>query len=124
MFESINVLGTKLVSCSENPKTGFFRDGCCNTDYSDTGLHTVCVQLTDEFLQFSKAQGNDLTTPIPQYGFTGLKAGDKWCLCAARWLEAYKSNRAPKVFLESTHEETLALVPLKILKEFAVSNEA
>tara|TARA_B100001971_G_C18268036_1_gene596438 strand:- start:14417 stop:14791 length:375 start_codon:yes stop_codon:yes gene_type:complete len=124
MFESINVLGTKLVSCSENPKTGFFRDGCCNTDYSDTGLHTVCVQLTDEFLQFSKAQGNDLTTPIPQYGFAGLKAGDKWCLCAARWLEAYKSNRAPKVFLESTHEETLALVPLKILKEFAVSNEA
>ena len=123
MFESINVLGTKLVSCSENPKTGFFRDGCCNTDYSDTGLHTVCVQLTDEFLQFSKAQGNDLTTPIPQYGFAGLKAGDKWCLCAARWLEAYKSNRAPKVFLESTHEETLALVPLKILKEFAVSNE-
>ena len=120
MFESKNVLGEKLTKCSDNPKTGYFRDGCCNTDYSDTGMHTVCVILTDEFLTFSKAKGNDLTTPIPQYGFPGLEAGDQWCLCAARWLEAYQGKCAPKVRLESTHEETLALIPLDYLKEYAI----
>ena len=118
MFESKNVLGTKLLSCSQDPITGFFRDGCCNTDYSDTGLHTVCVELTQDFLEYSKQQGNDLLTPRPEYNFPGLKAGNHWCLCAGRWLEAYKAGKAPKVNLQATHEETLALIPLDILKEY------
>ncbi|MBL7663771.1 MAG: DUF2237 domain-containing protein [Bacteriovoracaceae bacterium] len=118
MFESLNVLGEKLVPCSFNPKTGFFRDGCCNTAYEDQGMHTVCVSMTKEFLAFSKEQGNDLSTPNKAFGFAGLKPGDKWCLCAPRWVEAYKAGAAPQVILESTHEETLAIVSLSILKEF------
>jgi len=121
MFESKNVLGKSLLKCSENPKTGFYRDGCCNTSYEDTGLHTICVSLTDEFLAYSKKMGNDLSTPIEEFNFPGLKEGDSWCLCAGRWLEAYKSNCAPKVFLESTHEETLALIPMNILREYAIN---
>ncbi len=120
MFDSKNVLGKKLVACSHDPKTGFFRDGCCNTSHEDQGMHTVCVELTDDFLEFSKAKGNDLSTPNPQYGFPGLKAGDKWCLCAPRWVEAYKQGKAPKVVLEATHEETLAIVPFEILQEYSV----
>ncbi len=121
MFESKNVFGKELIPCSHDPKTGFFRDGCCNTSHEDQGMHTVCVVLTDDFLEFSKAKGNDLITPNPNYGFPGLKTGDKWCLCAPRWVEAYKEGKAPQVVLESTHEETLAIIPLEVLKEFSVS---
>ncbi len=120
-FDSKNVFGQELIPCSLDPVTGFFRDGCCNTSHHDHGMHTVCVELTDEFLEFSKSKGNDLTTPNPKFNFKGLKSGDSWCLCAPRWVEAYKAGVAPKVKLESTHEETLAIVPLHILKEFALS---
>ncbi len=117
-YESLNVYGEPLEPCSEDPVTGFFRDGCCNTSQEDMGIHTVCVQLTDEFLQFSKQQGNDLTTPNPQFDFPGLKAGDRWCLCATRWLHAYKAGKAPKVYTRSTHFRTMEVVDIKILKEF------
>lgn len=120
MFQSKNVLGSKLANCSLKPLTGFFRDGCCNTSYQDQGMHTVCVKLTQEFLEFSKAKGNDLMTPRPEFNFPGLKPGMNWCLCASRWLEAYRENKAPQVHLKSTHEETLAIIPLKILKEYAI----
>lgn len=112
-----NVLGEDLNICGCDPMTGWFRDGYCDTDLYDRGIHTVCCVVTDEFLDFSKQQGNDLSTPNPH--FTGLKAGDKWCLCAGRWFDAYKANKACKVILESTHEETLAIIPLKVLKEMA-----
>ena len=117
---ALNVLGTSLEDCSHNPKTGFFRDGCCNTGPEDRGLHIVCVVLTDAFLQFSKERGNDLSTPMPQYQFPGLKAGDQWCLCALRWVEAYRAGKAPKLRLRATHAVLLQMVPLEILKEFAV----
>ena len=117
---SINVLGGVLLPCSTEPLTGFFRDGCCNTSREDRGLHTVCVVLTAEFLAFSKAAGNDLSTPMPQYGFDGLKPGDRWCLCAARWKEAYDAGKAPKVYLAATHEDTLTIVPLAALKAHAI----
>ncbi len=119
-FDSKNVFGEPLIACSTNPMTGFFRDGCCNTNHQDRGMHTVCVELTADFLSFSKSQGNDLSTPNPQFNFPGLKPGDNWCLCAPRWVEAYKAGAAPKVILKATHEETLAIVPLHILKEFEV----
>jgi len=115
-----NVLGTPLVPCSTEPMTGFFRDGCCNTSAQDLGVHTVCVETTEEFLAFSKAAGNDLSTPHPQFGFPGLQPGDRWCLCAARWLEAMEAGRAPRVVLESTHVRTLDLVPLAALQRFAI----
>ena len=117
-----NVLGGALESCSQDPMTGFYRDGCCNTGPQDQGLHMVCVVLTDEFLLFSKDRGNDLSTPIPQYGFPGLNAGDQWCLCALRWVEAYKQNKAPQLVLGSTHEYMLQLVSLDILQQYAVDN--
>ena len=116
-----NVLGGLLETCSIAPMTGFFRDGCCNTGPEDLGSHTVCVVLTAEFLQFSKLAGNDLSTPVPQIGFKGLKPGDRWCLCAPRWKEALDAGMAPQVVLESTHEETLAIVPLGVLKDYAVT---
>ncbi|MFV0543632.1 MAG: DUF2237 family protein [Marinicella pacifica] len=119
-YESLNVYGEPLEPCSEDPVTGFFRDGCCNTSQEDMGIHTVCVQLTDEFLQFSKQQGNDLTTPNPQFDFPGLKAGDRWCLCATRWLHAYKAGKAPKVYTRSTHFRTMEVVDIKILKAHAL----
>ena len=103
-----------------NPKTGFFRDGCCNTDEQDFGMHTVCAVMTDEFLAFSKESGNDLSTPRPQWNFPGLKDGDRWCLCARRWLEAWNEGKAPLVDLEATHEETLRVVPMDILIQFAL----
>ena len=115
-----NVLGGELKSCSEQPMTGFFRDGCCNTGPHDTGAHTVCAELTAEFLQFSKNAGNDLSTPRPEFAFPGLNPGDRWCLCAARWVEAFEAGAAPRVVLESTHERTLEYVPLATLRRFAI----
>ena len=117
--ESLNVYGEVLEPCSEDPLTGFFRDGCCNTAQEDMGMHTVCVQLTDKFLQFSKRMGNDLSTPHPEFGFPGLQAGNRWCLCATRWVQAYKAGAAPKVFMRSTHFRTLEVVDIKILKAHA-----
>lgn len=116
----LNVYGEELRSCSINPITGFFRDGICNTCFEDSGMHTVCMVATEEFLEFSKKQGNDLSTPMPQYNFPGLKPGDKWCLCAGRWVEAFQAGAAPKVYLEATHEETLAVVSLETLEKFKV----
>ena len=115
-----NVPGDKLQSCSETPVTGFYRDGCCNTGPDDLGLHTVCALMTREFLEFSRARGNDLSTPMPQMGFPGLKPGDRWCLCAARWREALDAGMAPWVFLTSTHEATLEVVSLEDLKKYAL----
>lgn len=116
---SINVLGGVLEPCSTRPVTGFYRDGCCNTGAEDIGLHTVCVVLTAEFLLFSKSRGNDLSTPMPQYGFLGLQPGDRWCLCASRWKEAFDADVAPQVVLEATHAVTLNVVPLANLKRHA-----
>ncbi|MEF8750696.1 MAG: DUF2237 domain-containing protein [Candidatus Accumulibacter necessarius] len=115
-----NVLGGLLGSCSEKPMTGFFRDGCCNTGSEDFGSHTVCVLLTDDFLEFSKARGNDLSTPRPEFGFPGLNAGDRWCLCAARWREAFQAGKAPRVVLNSTNEACLLIVELDDLKRHAI----
>jgi uncharacterized protein (DUF2237 family) len=115
-----NVLGTALQPCSYDPRTGFYRDGCCNTGAGDVGVHTVCVRVTEEFLRFSKERGNDLSTPAPEYGFPGLKPGDQWCLCAMRWKEAYDAGMAPGVVLESTHIMTLEFVNLAQLKEHAL----
>jgi uncharacterized protein (DUF2237 family) len=117
---ALNVLGGALAPCSLDPVTGFYRDGCCNTDYDDTGIHTVCVRVTAKFLAFSKARGNDLSTPMPEYGFAGLKPGDQWCLCAGRWKEALDAGAAPQVVLAATHEETLAIVALDDLKRHAL----
>jgi hypothetical protein len=118
--EARNVLGGELQPCSLAPRTGFYRNGCCETGPEDVGLHTVCAVMTAEFLAFSKSVGNDLTTPVPEYGFAGLKPGDRWCLCAPRWKEALDAGMAPKVVLEATHEETLAICPLGVLKDHAV----
>ncbi|MDG2316292.1 MAG: DUF2237 domain-containing protein [Gammaproteobacteria bacterium] len=120
MDKPINVLGETLESCCENPLTGFFRDGCCNTSDDDFGSHTVCVQVTREFLEFSRFRGNDLTTSKPEFGFPGLKPGDCWCLCAARWLEAQQHGMAPRVMLRGSHIRALEIVPLETLKEYAV----
>lgn len=115
-----NVLGERLQSCSEAPVTGFYRDGCCNTGPDDLGLHTVCALMTAEFLEFSRASGNDLSTSMPQMGFPGLKPGDRWCLCAARWKEALDAGMAPRVVLTATHEATLEVVALEDLKKYAI----
>lgn len=120
MDEPLNVFDEPLEPCSRDPLTGFFRDGCCNTSDQDIGSHTVCVQVTEDFLSFSRFRGNDLTTPVPEFEFPGLKPGDTWCLCAARWLEAYENNMAPKVYLMRTHKRALEVVPLEKLKEFAI----
>lgn len=117
--DSINVLGKRLAPCSQDPVTGFFRDGCCNTSEEDHGSHTVCVLLTAEFLDFSRSRGNDLSTPRPEFGFPGLKAGDRWCLCAARWREAMRAGCAPRVVLEATHEAVLQYVSLDELRTHA-----
>jgi uncharacterized protein (DUF2237 family) len=118
-----NVFGSDLITCSESPKTGFYRDGCCNTGPQDKGVHTVCAIMTEEFLVFSKSRGNDLSTPMPQWNFPGLKPGDRWCLCAPRWLEAYKAGKAPYVKLEATHEKTLDVVEMDMLLEYAVKEQ-
>jgi uncharacterized protein (DUF2237 family) len=115
-----NVLGGALLPCSVAPVTGFFRDGCCNTGPQDRGLHVVCAEMTAAFLAFSGARGNDLSTPRPEFGFAGLRPGDRWCLCAARWEEARRAGRAPPVLLEATHEAALAVVDLDELKAHAL----
>ncbi len=117
---SVNVLGEKLEPCSTDPVTGFFRNGCCDTSATDRGNHTVCVVMTAEFLAFSKSCGNDLSTPRPEFGFDGLKPGDQWCLCAARFEEAYEAGMAPRVKLISTHKKALEIVPLDHLREHAL----
>tara|TARA_B100000242_G_scaffold43611_1_gene25986 strand:- start:781 stop:1143 length:363 start_codon:yes stop_codon:yes gene_type:complete len=114
-----NIFGEPLITCSTNPMTGFFRNGCCYTDKTDLGMHTVCVIVTKEFLLFSKAVGNDLLTPMPEYGFEGLKEGDRWCLCALRWKEALSNNVAPKVVLEATNEKTLNVIDIKDLIKYS-----
>lgn len=116
-----NVLGGPLKTCSTEPLTGFYRNGCCDTGPQDGGLHLVCAVMTDEFLEFSKSVGNDLSTPNPMYRFPGLKAGDRWCVCASRWREAYDAGKAPKVVLESTHMLALEFASLEELQEFAAS---
>jgi len=117
--EATNVLGGKLESCCTSPMTGYYRDGKCNTGGGDYGAHTVCAQLTAEFLQFSKSRGNDLITPVPEYNFPGLKPGDCWCLCASRWKEAMDAGCAPRVVLSATHALTLEYVSLNELKQHA-----
>lgn len=117
--ESLNVFGEPLESCSTDPVTGFFRDGCCNTSDADYGQHTVCIKVNQAFLEYSRFRGNDLSTPIKEFGFPGLKKGDRWCLCAARWLEAYEHNMAPKVYLAGTHQRATEIIPLELLKEYA-----
>ena len=114
-----NVLGEPVEICSLNPMTGFFRDGCCNTSPEDVGSHTVCAVMTAEFLEFSKSRGNDLSTPAPEFGFPGLKPGDRWCLCAARWWEALEEGKAPRVVLRATHEGALTYCKLADLKRLA-----
>ena len=116
-METLNVLSTALVPCSYDPLTGYFRDGCCNTDVSDLGSHLICVRVTEAFLDFSKLQGNDLITPRPEFRFAGLQAGDRWCLCADRWREALDAGKAPPVVLESTHIDALKLVTIEQLKK-------
>ncbi|MEM1189266.1 MAG: DUF2237 domain-containing protein [Pseudomonadota bacterium] len=120
MDESVNVFGEPLETCGEDPMTGFFRDGCCNTSDGDFGSHTVCVELTQEFLEFSRSRGNDLMTPQPMYGFPGLKAGQRWCLCASRWAEAERAEKAPRVYLQRTHRRALEIVPMDVLRRFAI----
>ncbi len=115
-----NILGTELQSCSTSPMTGFFRDGCCNTNLFDQGTHVVCAIVTDEFLQFSLDQGNDLITPRPEHNFPGLKAGDNWCLCASRWKEAYEAGVAPPIKPNSTHQKSLEFIDIDILKQHAI----
>jgi len=114
-----NVLGTELVPCSYDPLTGYFRDGCCHTDMHDLGSHVVCAIVTDEFLEFSRSRGNDLSTPRPEYRFAGLEDGDRWCLCALRWKEALAAGVAPAVVLECTHARALEFVGLEQLQEYA-----
>ena len=118
--EILNVLGEPIESCCKDPLTGFYRDGTCNTGPEDHGVHTVCVKITNEFLNFSKSVGNDLSTPMIEYGFPGLKEGDKWCVCLSRWKQAYEENYAPKVYLASTHEDSLKIISLEILKKYAI----
>lgn len=120
MTSASNVLGQPLQPCSLNPLTGFYRDGCCNTGAGDFGAHLVCAEMTAAFLEFSKRQGNDLSTPVPAYQFPGLKPGDRWCLCASRWKEALDAGVAPPVILESTHALSLEYVSLDELKPYAI----
>ena len=115
-----NVLGEPLDICSIKPMTGFYRDGCCNTGREDTGSHTICVVMTSAFLEFSKSRGNDLSTPVPTFGFPGLNPGDRWCLCAPRWQEAFEAGQAPRVVLRASHEGALAYCSLTDLKRFAI----
>ena len=120
MEDSLNVFDEPLMSCSEDPITGFYRDGCCNTSDGDIGSHTVCIQVTQEFLEYSRFRGNDLSTPMPDFGFPGLAEGDRWCLCASRWLEAFEQGMAPNVFLTRTHKRALNIIDLSKLKQHAV----
>ncbi|MCZ8239231.1 MAG: DUF2237 domain-containing protein [Leptospiraceae bacterium] len=123
MDESLNVFGEPLEPCSFDPVTGFFRNGCCDTSDEDLGSHTVCTLMTVDFLNFSVSAGNDLVTPRPQWGFEGLKPGDTWCLCASRWLEAYRAGVPPLVNLRATHKRALEIVPLELLERFSSESE-
>jgi uncharacterized protein len=116
----LNVFGEPLETCSNDPLTGWTRNGCCETDAQDHGSHTVCAVMTAGFLEFSQSRGNDLSTPHPEYGFPGLQPGDRWCLCAARWLEAWKAGHAPRVRLKATHRRALEIVELAALKQHAI----
>ncbi len=118
--EAVNVLGEPLEECGANPVTGFYRDGYCNTCKEDVDSHTVCIEVSQSFLEYSSFKGNDLSKPMPEYGFAGLKPGDSWCLCAARWLEAQRDNMAPRVHLMGTHKKSLEIVPMEIMRQFAV----
>ncbi len=122
LYDSKNVLGKPLRVCCMDPTTGFFRNGCCDTNDDDHGVHTVCVIVTKTFLAFSKENGNDLSTPNVEFGFPGLKEGDKWCLCASRWVEALKMGVAPQIILSATHERTLDFVDLDTLKKYAIDS--
>lgn len=124
MLRSLNVLGTPLGPCSHKPRTGWFRDGCCNTDASDRGSHTVCARVTQPFLEFLAASGNNLIDPMPQAGFPGLGEGDQWCVCASSWYQATKAGLGCPVLLESTHQSALDIVPLEVLMEHAFAPEA
>ena len=124
MSRGKNVLGTELQPCSTEPMTGFYRNGCCDTGAGDMGVHVVCAQMTAEFLEFSAAQGNDLSTPVPAYEFPGLKPGDRWCPCAARWKEAYDAGMAPAVILNATHMAALEFASLEELSEHAIDKPA
>jgi len=117
----VNVVGGELLPCSTEPLTGFFRDGCCSTGPEDAGSHTVCAVMTAEFLEFSRLAGNDLSTPRPEWGFEGIQPGDRWCLCASRWLEAYAAGQAPEVVLGATHVRALEVVPIEALTAHAVA---
>ena len=120
MQQQLNVLGTELQPCSYDPMTGYYRTGCCENRGDDPGLHTVCARVTDDFLEFSRARGNDLITPMPQYGFAGLRPGDQWCLCATRWKEAFDAGRACGVVLEATHLSTLEYIDLADLRAHSI----
>ncbi|MDJ1183711.1 DUF2237 family protein [Roseofilum casamattae] len=124
MSEAKNVLNQPLQVCCTDPMTGFYRSGYCETGPGDVGIHVVCAKMTEEFLEFTRQQGNDLSTPVPAYRFPGLKPGDRWCLCASRWKEALEANVAPPVILSATHLNTLAIVPLEILEKYAIHPEA
>ena len=119
--ESVNVLGSPLVPCSTDPLTGFFRDGCCNTCSEDAGSHTICIEVTQEFLEYSRFAGNDLSTPHSEFEFPGLKEGDRWCLCAGRWLEAHDQGMAPRIFLQNTHIKALEIIRRELLQQYATT---
>jgi uncharacterized protein len=121
MEPDMNVVGGRLLPCSTSPLTGFYRTGCCSTGEEDLGSHTVCVVATEEFLEFSKLAGNDLSTPRPEWGFAGVKPGERWCLCASRWLEAYEAGHAPEVVLGATHARALELIPIELLTSRAAA---
>ena len=116
----LNIFNEPLEACSFDPVTGFFRSGCCETSELDTGSHTVCAIMTEEFLTFSKSKGNDLSTPVPAFDFPGLNSGDRWCLCAARWLEAYEAGSAPSIIARATHRRALEIIPMEAMKEFSL----
>ena len=118
--DQLNIFNEPLEACSFDPVTGFFRSGCCETSEQDTGSHTVCAIMTEEFLKFSKLKGNDLSTPVPAFDFPGLNSGDRWCLCAARWLEAYEASSAPSIIAKATHIRALEIIPMEVIKEFAL----
>lgn len=120
---AVNVFGEALLPCSYAPVTGFYRDGCCKTGFGDVGEHTICAVMTEDFLDFTKSRGNDLSTPRPEHGFSGLKPGDRWCLCATRWMEAYEEGRAPLVILEATEEAALNYIELSELTKYAYVEE-
>ena len=120
----VNVVGGQLLPCSSDPVTGFYRNGCCSTGPEDIGSHTVCVVLTEGFLEFSKGVGNDLSTPRSEWGFGGLEPGDRWCLCASRWLEAFRAGQAPDVVLGATHARALDVIPIELLTSRAVAPDA